>query len=1020
MNTNSTPTVTPVTPVTPGVPFANNEGNPVPEFDPKQEENVMMNNATPCSAITKGATLCKRDAVEAVSVVMSGAYATIYTSQSGYLAQHLPLCGQHRNLIKQGKTIHAMTRRLRHIPEQPALDLTTVATVPNEPAATPNKEEDMNTTTTIEQRRAQWDATFGPAVQVPEFLNTNKKEEETMPIAHFLRETADLEGFALRIVTNMASPAVQAAYEKAVVSVRPEKIGDTNHRLLAVNIGHQTMPLLERAADMGVKFTFMSVPVKALKEDPSVIAKYLGRSNFAWSNDRTASFIKFDGVEGWGLGPIGLEVSYDPKLAKRLNEVGRVTSHYYTGDITIREFRTPDGMFDEYFDGMNIISKEFARKMGVKFTRGNLRLTTPYGTIKGDFVVVPGLDVDIVFHTENIKRSVRSDGWNLCTAMEHAPMHELRHDDQTRANFSFFITHDRVRDDLNKMVGSYKDSVESGGELADYLYNQSMAFDDPISVDYAVFGTSQRMEQEADRLRSIGVAPASFSNITFSHLGAITRKMDSKRIRQSKYMPAGIKRTNFFKKMFVPASNALLGAVVTYEALTLMGGIEFPNHDGSYTFFDQKYGIVMPGSRFLATYDLHGGWDLDDTVGLFLIKIYGSDEQRVAALVKAGVLDAKISVPEKEEDAIEVGLMIRRPNGPGEYSIESIDLDIPWMHYDADSIESFDLSLAPEDTDTVYSRVNVVGLPAMEKIDDPTYTRALASEIIHAQTENPGVGSYANILIAWQATFGVGSMPEEVVDRMEGVVDATMQYADPVAFRAISDEVTRLWVEFTRKVIQTGTTVDKSILLSRVPFTIGGGENQIGIGSAIVAAGLSVESDWCRVQKRMNLAIEFAGDLAKNTANGARNALPLATRIRGEKFGVAYKTAAADLVKSTNMKLQEIDRTFNKEDAACGENIVMRRAVQVRRRLATEQYMDTVTKAVVESQLDTDQLILALYKYMTTPRSGWAYGDIDRLFAQPCSEGNHSLMDMFIGAIDRAGILSDVNTVSAVMACFKV
>jgi hypothetical protein len=560
-----------------------------------------------------------------------------------------------------------------------------------------------------------------------------------------------------------------------------------------------------------------------------------------------------------------------------------------------------------------------------------------------------------------------------------------------------------VYEDLNEMVAAFKKSVSEGGDLAEYLEQQSESFDDPIAVDYEKFGTAQRIEEVASNLKSWGIAPASFSNITYTRLGAIVRKMESSRI------VLGGQKTKFFKKMAIPAGNAFLGAITTYEACTLMGGVNFRHHDGTETFFDPRFGLIMPASRFLTTYELHGGWDLDDTVGLFLIKVYCTDQERLAELVESGVLDPAINVPGEKSEAVEVGLMIRRPNGPGEYSIERVDPDMPWMHYNAERVEVVDLAGAPDGIDAVYSRTNIVPFERMMEIP-VAYTRGVAHEAVQAQIINPGVGGFANLLIAWTKTFGVGNLPDTMIGKMEDIVDAVQQSADVLAFSAIAYEVRRLWEEFAQKVIETSTPVDSAVWMTRIPKSLGF-RPQVKIGLAIHEAGLVEPGDWTRIQNRYNKAIDFCRKLSMDTANITRNNLPLAQRIKAEEFGPAYKNAAAETVKNTAIAFKKLDAEFRALDASAGDNVIMRRAFQTQRRLATEKLVDKMTQNIMELEsLDTNRFVLALYKYMTTPRKGWPNGDIDRLFVQPCSEGGVCLMELFLKSLEDSKILEDIQS----------
>jgi hypothetical protein len=837
-------------------------------------------------------------------------------------------------------------------------------------------------------------------------VNTKKgKEEEMNNLTHFMRTTKEFEGSSIRVVTNMARKAEAEAYEVSRFSSGPERIGENPFYLQAIDIGNQTMPLfVHRAVELGIGFRFVSVPMDAIKDNPETSDAWLEKANFSWANDRSACFISFDGYDGWGLEPLGLTVNYSSKLAKRLNEVARVARYSHYGPVELREFTTPVGYDDMDFDGMNIISESFAKRMGIKGDyRGMIRILTPLGLIKGDFAVVPDVNingVDVVYHTENMKEELVTDGWYLTVCSIHDPAHELRHDDQSRGNFSHFITHNRVMNDLKVMARAFQTSLEEDGDLADYLVSSQKSFSEPIPVDYDMIGTSQRVEELSDFLKSIGIAPASFSNITFMRLNAIKNKMEARRHYEDG------QPTAYFDKMSIVASNAMSGKVVTYEAMTLMGGVEFGQSDGTQTFLDQRYGIVMPGDRFIATYRLHGGWDLDDSVSVYKIKVYCSDAARLGQLIASGVLDPAIVVPHTESEAVEVGLMVRLPNGPGEYSIEGIDAGaFGYFHVDDATVEVVDLANAPYDVDTVFGQALITGVPEQE-VQPGEYSRHTASSVIGAQMINPGIGSYVNLLMSWTMTFGVGTLPDQLIGRMEEVVDATQQTADPVSFVAISEEIVRLWCEFADKCVSTSTRVDRSLFMTRIPFELG---RDNPIGKRIAGAGLLGDGRNTRLQREYNAAITTIGDLAKFSAAKARSETPLALRIKQEKFGPMYFRAARDLYIKSDRALKDLDKEFRLAEAKIGKNSILRRIHQNKRRMATEALMKRIVDGTMaRTSVDPHRLILAMYKYIITPNTKWEFGQVDRIFVQPSPQGTTSMMHFFIEALEIRGVLIDL------------
>lgn len=136
-----------------------------------------------------------------------------------------------------------------------------------------------------------------------------------------------------------------------------------------------------------------------------------------------------------------------------------------------------------------------------------------------------------------------------------------------------------------------------------------------------------------------------------------------------------------------------------------------------------------------------------------------------------------------------------------------------------------------------------------------------------------------------------------------------------------------------------------------------------------------------------------------------RLSLPLAQNLSKIEFDPAVMTGARDLLSSTNRLFKESNSDFLSQERQCGENAVLRRSLAVRRRMATESLMDRIVDSIESRSTDTDLLVLAMYKVITTPRTGWENGEVDRIFVQPSTEGHTSLMELFVKAVSSHNIL---------------
>lgn len=826
-----------------------------------------------------------------------------------------------------------------------------------------------------------------------------------MELFHYMFTQSD-EHDAVRILTNCPSEAVRDAYEASKFSKNVETVG--HGKLLYSNTGNWTFPLLiERAVNMGIDFRIASYDMATVKRmDEAQVTQLVDKANFAWASVSNMVLVRFEGYDGFDLKPLGLEIENVPKLVKRLTEVLRCTGHHVYDDtgnrFTLREFMTPEGESDIFYDGLNVIRRSFANTLGFEGTRGNIRILTPMGLIKGDCLVVSDnqIDADIVYHTDNLKSELATDGWFLATIMKHEPFHELSHNDQARFNFRSLIPDKVVNDDLKLMVEDWEKSIAEGGDLYDYLNNQQMAFDHPIAVDLERVQMAHRLEDQAELLREVGIPPATFSNIVYTRTGALTRKMDANRIPGTKS----------FKKMFVPATNAFSGAVTTYEACVNMANMEFLGEDGTRTFFHPEVGLVIPGDRFVDTYDLHGGHDLDDTHSMFAIKVWSSDAEWVETLYDEGVIDPNLVVPDSADAAVSAGLAIRSPNGPGEYSIESISEDMPWWKLNMDTIRTIDLAKAPKPQSMVFEGAPTEKLMTSVSYDD-VFDREFVVNMILAQTINPNVGAFANVVMTASDIFGANNIPITLMKlRMEDAIDSVQQMADQLTFTQIADAVREMWIELVDIVLTDKIKVDAGVIATRIPKKLRVGDEDTPIGDAIIEAGLVKGGATYKLHNRYATAIDKLRKASMHTANAARNELPLAQRILRMKFGKDYHTFAVGWLRGCNGQLKKLDREYRRttaEEEADGDiNTMLRREMQNRRRLALENLMDNWVASIISNdRLDTHMQVLALYKAIIMPTEGYPLGEIDRVFVQPSTEGCVSMLQLFIEAVEIYGLM---------------
>ena len=845
-----------------------------------------------------------------------------------------------------------------------------------------------------------------------------------------------------RVVTTKMSPRVAKAYAKSqvthdVVFTEPDKHGN-QAMVWALDTGEWVPALLiHRALAKGINVKVVSHDLDNVRDwvtddnggfDLTILRKKVGMVNFAYANASSAFFVYIEGYDGFDLRPLGIEIENGKKLAKRMNELMRYTAHYVYSEtgatISIREFKTPPGDNPIKYDGINFIRASFAKRLGFKLPRGNMRATTHLGLIKGDCIVVPDslLDVDILYHTDNLKTEWKSTGFRLVTVMKHDPWHKTRHNDQVRGNFPFFIPLKTVAADLERVPNTWKTSLKEGGELYDFLGQAEVAYDDPIALDMNLVDNASRLEEQRELLRANQIPEACLSNNVYTRLGALHRKMNAHRVFEKG------QKTSSFRRMFIPAGNAFSGAVVTYEALTIMAGITFPDkkigekvypgEDGTRTFFHKDYGIVIPGDRFVATYDLKGGHDLDDVHSMFDIKVYCTNADKLAMLVAEGVVDPNLAIPDNPDDAVRVALSVRNPNGPGEYSIESVAESMPYAFVDESTIGTFDLARAPLPERLVYKDANPVELKSSVEYHMP-FDREFAVQMILAQTQNKGVGPFANVIMAAAAVFGPNSIPNELLLlKMEEAVDTVMQEADLLKFTAIANATQQMWIAFRDIVLRDRVPVDAGLIGSkRIPPTIKVAGEDVPIGNAIVEAKLLVRGPNRMLHRRYGAIIEELIELSKDAAHESRGRTNVAQNVLKMNFGPDLEKFAEGYITYANPALRAVDKELNDVDEDEDEDymadstyqkrtdVLLRRLKQLRRRIAMEEKMDELVDGLVENdRYNTHLQILAVYQAII--RRG---REIDRIIVQPGTPGHTSMLRLFIEAVNMFELTRDVS-----------
>lgn len=832
----------------------------------------------------------------------------------------------------------------------------------------------------------------------------NEKEENMgLEIMHYLKEKINSQGGkeVVRYVVTDIWPEEVAAYNASKDSNTPVRTikGDL---LLAMKTGGWEFALLKnRLADKGRKFRLMiadHVTLSALGTTPA----FMGNATFAWANASNAFFLKItDGVE-WGLDDLGLFAFNTKKVSKRNQEIARITAHgLYSEDssITMLEFKSNKDV--KLYDGINFIRRSLATKMGFskKVTRINFRLLTKDGVIKGDAIIVPDkwIQADVVYHGENLKGDLKTDGWQLATGFEHKPHHMAVWDDQSMIDNKDILSYEHQMRDITTLVANIREDLEAG-RLPDWLMLGEDAHDEFGAPDMEML--SDRLHLNYVRLQAMGLPIQSAQHLLYMAINGILNRMQH-----------SLKRD----KMWLPLSNAFTGGVITWEALTEMGNIRLPHDKKGFVFFDSRYGVVIPGQRFIDTFDLHGTWDLDDTAKFILIKVWSSNSE-ITAIQRGGhVISEEMYIPKDEKDAVLCVAVIRSPNGPGEFSIEMIDEQsmMPMFHnLDMDSVTTIDLAsrLVSLPQSTLLDMVTRTGMPAasVEYNKDALFSRDNAFTMIKAQSVNPGIGRMANIMMQWVNTLGP-SFPETILDVFGNIVDSTRQGADIEEFKAIEAEEEKIFAQFVERCTNEDIDgIDSHLLRTRMRNI----KMRKQLPEAKIARGrlAFVYDEYMKEMAAIRSEI-------LNKSLQMRNGMPLVSQVRaivcGEKvhkWAINFHSKNAGLLANVGKKLEaseeyrqlkgrEDDR--GREQARIFAELILNQA----KAEETAEIVANMVKDVTSLGDEADLHMIGLYKYITTCTPQNKLGLQDRVIFQPGARGELNVMDLFIQALKNHSLI---------------
>lgn len=722
-----------------------------------------------------------------------------------------------------------------------------------------------------------------------------------------------------------------------------------------VNTGSWVPALLLYRLPAGTK---MTVVFSGWDQEP---ARHV-LNNFMWSDTSGVTVMSVDGHEGeWNypMETLGIVVNGGPKLAKRLKEVVRVSRYHTSSPAKIKWMSDwlVDQIGEKAVDGMTIISRSFARKMGLKayHVRGNFRHLMAEGLIKGDAIIISdkqmvethGARYDIVTPKVNLKTEINTTGWSFTTFNPHHAHNQAMFDVQSASWLrEWLFPRDLMKKTLTTVIDTVLESLRNGEwpswmimAETQHLDNFGHALGEP---EYA----AEAFNRHYLRWQMHGMKPEHSASIMGMAANSFKSRLQSRlniRDRNDAWKPM----------MWMPLPWAFYGHIMTHEMLD-QAGYTIPEEYMTSLFYHAESGSVsIPGGEFAASFERHGTWDLDDSAKFF-----------VRRDVNTGLVYC---------------IIVRSPNSDGEYSYHTIGNleDLPLYHTYGE-IPEIDFKEAPAFIEEIMAEQHVKGLPARPATVTVGYDKDIAFNTFCVEETNPGIGGVANAMMVYYSSLK--KSPERVLATMGDMVDCVQQTPYEAGFKAITEFTKGLWSE-----VMAYGMVDDYMALTRMP-------------QRLRPSVTTYEGYFTSLFTHYRKEVKRYAELSRLIAFMTRQANPI------EEINALSDLDLTTAAKWVNAAEKRFSR-ITKENS--GHLSTMK---NLRTELNRKVVRDMVTGLNKMSEDEADRLVLAMYRYCTIPgaETGTRFGRSDRSLFSPLTDGEETVMDIFIRALIKIGVAREV------------
>jgi hypothetical protein len=431
-----------------------------------------------------------------------------------------------------------------------------------------------------------------------------------------------------------------------------------------------------------------------------------------------------------------------------------------------------DRVLQEMISQSEFHADPFRRFLQIRKARrlkvGNVRITTDLGFIKGNCAVAK-MDADVRVAASGIKAEIFSANHFLIILEPQEIGEHVITNAQTMINLPKLFRQSDIVVWVKEHFASLRSSIENGQLFPSVTELDNLRYKRMKELDAVDEGISSAMQ--------------------YSAIEYVMRGGDITKSRSMLTMVAKARYNNLIDRkgnVRVPVPCAVHAQVIS-QSSAKMAGHDIVVPRGALRFCKELECFVNNDIDYIMDYDNHGGRDLDDFYDIFF----------------------------REMDGRRVMIVVRSPNGKGEYSIYDYvegDYHPVWTKSDGSTVIFPEVngkgwpkrvSEALNDGSLVYTGLPSKGLPKVEEADEEYSIQSVLSAVDDGLGGDSSPGMYINARMLWDQVFP--GLRKEHICSLEDAIDTFVQVGTKVDKSALNKAA----VELIEEVVASGRTIDR-------------------------------------------------------------------------------------------------------------------------------------------------------------------------------------------------------------------